>query len=799
MSRLIYYLLLLFLAILFNSATSAFAELKDYPYIVGSVNVPGFVTELVSVKSRPNLLFAMVQPDGKPKADEKYGVYIFDIKELLSPRQICYFSVPDIRKISLTPDGKTIFIEKPWFSGKDEKEKKGIKILDVSQPDKPLEVADIDVHSSVMHLSRNGKLLFIQEWDEDLSKGKFIKMYDVSNPRDPAFLTNIQIEYYTYGMVTTDNDRLLIIRDSAKQIIVYNIENQSTPTLISKGRFFADGYNMISSSKGIIYSVGNSDFSIIDERSLQGIGTFNAGSFHAVFISDNESVAIIPEINKNIRVLDISNPRVPLEIARYPVPNYPGSAAQIKTGGLIYVGMIGSLIMINPASLQPTADALVSAHKTVLAEYKEYDNKPNYSLAEKAIRILDTAGIKLAIKEKPQGLSDKLYAQILNDYAFFKMQLYNGQEEASQLLRKIINLDSSRAVAYLNIADTLRKLLSTAKDYKRKVSMTKEVKGFYAKYKKLTGRSTPDIDKFMKRNIVDFPPKDVCSYIASYINEGRTRELFGGGEFIDINSDGIEERIEFQTGGTMHITNMELFNKSTGEPISVDEADKDFAYNIAIVPLFGEYYLLYYNDDKYPVVATNISKNFEERVACRFDVNLKETVSKKSADKNLCQMLINDREFEYLEFNESHSLKPSEKYSESSAKNALTFDFDNDGKKESVIEIEYSSGAGRGCGYTYFDFLNKEKNKISDDEKRGLLITLQHIFKKKYRHPVPHCGGNTTGWFKYKGITYYESKYPDEGPKNSDDEFHMVAYIKDGKVNNTCEFEFNPVVSVRKR
>lgn len=115
------------------------------------------------------------------------------------------------------------------------------------------------------------------------------------------------------------------------------------------------------------------------------------------------------------------------------------------------------------------------------------------------------------------------------------------------------------------------------------------------------------------------------------------------------------------------------------------------------------------------------------------------------------------------------------------------------------INSPKDSGAGRGCDYTYFDLLNNEKDNIVFGKKRELLMEMQDMQEEKYirsRFPVPRCSGNTTGWFIHNNTVYYESKYKTLTPINEGQEFHAVSYIKNGKINKVCEYEFEPVVHV---
>lgn len=62
-------------------------------------------------------------------------------------------------------------------------------------------------------------------------------------------------------------------------------------------------------------------------------------------------------------------------------------------------------------------------------------------------------------------------------------------------------------------------------------------------------------------------------------------------------------------------------------------------------------------------------------------------------------------------------------------------------------------------GITLGDYANEQSNGISTSNKRMTLPELQGLGKKTPAN-FPSCFGNVSGWFRYKGITYFETRYP---------------------------------------
>ncbi len=406
--------------------------------------------------------------------------------------------------------------------------------------------------------------------------------------------------------------------------------------------------------------------------------------------------------------------------------------------------------------------------------------------------IASESATKATASENRHPITDKKPADSLLEKSF------DNDDEAIDAYRKVIELHPGRAIAYLKLGDTLRNQLSKVDSFEEKIELTKEIKAAHLQYKKLRGKSTPAIDSFLALNVVDTPITDFCEYVATYANEERLEELFAlGGSVLKADKSGtMLANIIYQ--GSAGIPWVSLTDDSTDEEMSDDERKNDIAEEnngdrIALIPFSDGHHLLYYNHGGYLHCSAPIGAALQEGKTCHFSVHVTEFFDKKSADREVCNRVTSSEPLPYIPFDGPHSITDEviqdAGFSQTSLRKAGTVDFDNDGKDEVLVELEYASGAGAGCAYNFFDLLNEERNGFSDSKKRQLLYELQGINKYDF-HPVPFCEGNTTGWFRYKGITYYETKYPGKQPEDQGQEFHTVSYIKDGKIHKVCDARF---------
>lgn len=782
------------------SVTGVAHSEDQYPYIVGKVTVPGFVSEMIVPVTKSQVLFAAVIPDGMPKAEERYGLYVFDISDPSKPRELSYYRLERAMGLAVASDGATLFILNTWSQGQEQDAAYGIHILDVSDPSNPRLLNRIEVDSFKMHVTRSGRLLFFEERKLRPESKKGLQIYDVSIPQNPRPLPSINLLGGVFGLTTTPDEQALIVRDTIDQVLIFNIKDPASPQKILEQRLKPLGSVMVARGTRI-YTNDSQIYSIYSVREgLQEVATFKpvAGSTNTPYVSEDERRLLFTS-SKAIHELDISDASSPKEIGKYPVPTYVGSVLLTERDPrrLILAGLSGSIVAIDPARAGVTADGLLTAHKRALMIYNNLTSQTLEGLrAIDALAILEAAGIHAALKTKPKKLSNRQYAYILNDYAFFLSQ-DRRFDDAITALKTVIKADPTRAVAYLNLGDTLRTNLENAKSYKEKVSATKDIKKAYRAYKKLSGKSTDIMESFFRLNLVDTPPQSVCDYITSYVNAGRFHEVFGGGSasvaggstHIDIDGDGKRERVQITYEGTAGYPSITVYTSDGTSYAAADTTEELFAGSIGLVPFGKDFYVLYYKGEDYPVRVSS----FQPATLCSFVNEPEESIGEASEDKPLCKVILSQGHPDYIRGTEDHQLDPnSARLIETSAKKVAMIDVENDGKKMPIIELEYASGAGPGCDYDYFDLLNLERTDIATGASRDLLVSMQRLFNKAYRHPVPRCGGNETGWFYLNGVNYYETKYRGKYPSDAFSAFHEISYIKDKTIHRACEFSFKP-------
>jgi hypothetical protein len=92
---------------------------------------------------------------------------------------------------------------------------------------------------------------------------------------------------------------------------------------------------------------------------------------------------------------------------------------------------------------------------------------------------------------------------------------------AEPYLRRSIELDRGRAIAYLNLADLLRNGLGDTIEWEKKSAKMAEVEQLYRRYLVLGGAANASSDAFLQGDLGMSNPEDICGAIAAYANAER--------------------------------------------------------------------------------------------------------------------------------------------------------------------------------------------------------------------------------------------------------------------------------------
>ncbi|WP_156819979.1 hypothetical protein [Synechococcus sp. PCC 7336] len=308
--------------------------------------------------------------------------------------------------------------------------------------------------------------------------------------------------------------------------------------------------------------------------------------------------------------------------------------------------------------------------------------------------------------------------------------------------------------------------------------------------------------------------KRACEFVAS-AEKNTIEDYFLRRGHIDINNDGTAEQILRGLTGTAGGDFFDFIDES-GHAISINMVDYEWksyvTYGQGILPFDGLVYQVHFSDEslKYPQYLTYITPSNQQHILCEFSNTVTEYVSHPSEERSFCWSLLSNSPLQSVgnEFLSSH-LEGAVPYPNTliqvdgtflsspntrirsetfTTGNKVDVDFNNDGTIDTLVELEFISGAGRGCYVSYFDVLNENQDGFDVSEKHDLLMRIQDIDLEE-RFPG-RCRGNKMQWFRIDELNYLEDKFQGDAPRNKNTEINTIRYLQDGIVHKTCTFGF---------
>jgi len=416
-----------------------------------------------------------------------------------------------------------------------------------------------------------------------------------------------------------------------------------------------------------------------------------------------------------------------------------------------------------------------------------------------ARKLLEQAGVHRALNAPIEGIAPREAAAILNDYAFLIARPWINRTwpdheppPVEPYLRRSIELDPERTIAYLNLADLLRNGLGHTIEWAKKSATTAEVEQLYRRYLILGGAANAAIDAFLQGDLGKSNSEEICGTIAAYANVGRLNELVAFRPLgIAVGTRKLD--IVFSEQGTSHSPTATAFDASTGEPIQEfieipgDEEHLWGGDQLALVTYHDASQVIHVKDMRHPV-STFLTSG---KRACAFRAEVQEQIGPRALEPALCRQLAQGKGPKSLVFTKPATMSTEEtqsRYGETEASGLRSFDALNDGKPINVVQLELASGAGAGCGETFYDAVGETGEHFLTTSIHDRLMALQ-LADPSNRYPTLPCG-NAPRFFQYNGKAYFETKPSSWPPASSFEEYHRVRRAERDKAVDVCDFTF---------
>jgi hypothetical protein len=483
----------------------------------------------------------------------------------------------------------------------------------------------------------------------------------------------------------------------------------------------------------------------------------------------------------------------------------PAGLRAVAAGGDVVVAAGASAVQVfrwaRSAAPAPDWQALAAVHASVMSSYQAVAAQVARSGPQAAVDRLEAAGVLLALDAPVAGITPRRAAAILNDYGFIAAKAGAPAQRVEAALRRAIALDPGRAVAHLNLADVLREGLGRhAANGVPVEPRAAEIERHYRAYLAAGGKPSGAMTAFLRGRAIVRAGGDGCDSIAALANAGVLHDwVTDTGSNLPWRGRRID--LAVTTEGSAGVPALYTFDSASDRPLeppdSPDVPNGEGLWGgdeLGLVLLGNRPHVLHYRDLAHPVSSVSLDTG----EVCLFNVATTERIGPEALEPALCQALQAGKAEGALRFDEPAAISAEAVYrqwGETSLGGTLLLDFANDGKPRKVAELLLDSGAGPGCGATFYELLTPDSTGFESGPTVDLLWQLQGGQGRDTRWPVSPCG-NQPRFISHAGRIHFETRPRGWPPRDRRDQYHRVTRVEDGRVREVCDFRFESVVSV---
>lgn len=230
-----------------------------------------------------------------------------------------------------------------------------------------------------------------------------------------------------------------------------------------------------------------------------------------------------------------------------------------------------------------------------------------------AVKRFEEAGVLAALDEPVVDIPLQRAAAILNDYGFLAGKKNANFSLIEHIYRRVIELDPTRKVAYLNLADLLKNDLANESGVSKRKLLSAEIKKYYRAYLRLGGKQTANISEFLKNDPALQMINDACVGIVAYAKAGQLDELAATmAPNVLVDGKRVDLIIVQDDDGTAMILG---FDSATDFPVKYEELpslppgvdDQVLASQLSLLTFGDETYFLYHKGLAHPISSIALS------------------------------------------------------------------------------------------------------------------------------------------------------------------------------------------------
>lgn len=237
------------------------------------------------------------------------------------------------------------------FLGDDQQ---NLRVIDLSNPNRPEEIAVLAVGAEIQDMD-------IQAGRAYLAAGELgMVVVDITNPVQPIIIDSIA----QGGMVqdvAVDGGIIAFLADGKQGLLIYDISDLNSVELVGSYNNFLDANQVELSVNGLVVTDKDSALYVINPEinpTSQSVSTTESQQGTAQSVAAQGSLAFVAYAGQGLRVIDVSNPEFPVEVAGYESPGE--SHAVTLSGDFIYLsdGTQGMRLLFLEAASSSNPDVI---------------------------------------------------------------------------------------------------------------------------------------------------------------------------------------------------------------------------------------------------------------------------------------------------------------------------------------------------------------------------------------------------------------------------------------------------------
>lgn len=243
-------------------------------------------------------------------ADYSDGLKVLDISNPEKPSLVGAAEINSgaLYNIALSADDRTVYVASVEF---------GVMIYDVSDPTNPQQVGifpRVDTAYPLnMVMSSDGRTMFIAAYN-------FFEIVDISDPRSPALINSVGTEDYAWG-ISLSNDNSKVYLASGAYMQVFDVSNTSSPVSISSFETLGTARSIrISNDNTMAYLAnGAGGMQIVDisdpsQPQMMGSMPSDENFMFGLTMSNDGRYIYSTDASGLLRTIDVIDPNSPLEV-----------------------------------------------------------------------------------------------------------------------------------------------------------------------------------------------------------------------------------------------------------------------------------------------------------------------------------------------------------------------------------------------------------------------------------------------------------------------------------------------------